>query len=679
MFPHDKLDWTLARLERSLDDSPDDVPTRTRYALAALSRAWFHEGDESWANTALTQARRVLHHDPGSATAMVVAGISLALMDRLEPSARYLDQAVRVEPEAALVHLGLGELHLRQGDRHQAVRELEFACRQAPDAWEAHALLGQLLRQRAGALGHPPRILERSQYHLIAALQRTPSLTWKPRLILELSLACLQTGRFADAHKLLSRLVDHPKYRDPARYHMGMVAMHMGKYKNAVLHLRQHAQGRGDHPQVYSRIATCYLHLGELRKAREACNHTLALEPGHVEARFTLACTLLEEDRVDEAVRLFKEILQDAPDHLPAFREVVRIRRASRDTDWLVRALRAEISAYDRLPHTIEDERGATVHPREATRARIDLIIEGLSEVGETPEQDLLDAMVLTTDEALRARLWEAALDVLMADRARDAVRWLREPGRWFSAERGHELVALASALPEDALRSGLQLTEADLQRAAVDRHGPAGDVITHRRHVESERQEARAWQALALVALGEQGSDSARNLLLRWASEADPELASAARAGLSLAGDPHALAALHSQAQGPGAQATLDRLERALQPTHQRAGYRPVSDSDVHTCATCGRRAPEVDHLMVRGEPGQGTAVCDRCLASVARRRHELSTDDPRVTCALTGRSIVDSRAIYVLNGVPIAEEVVEHSLGLAEREEVDRFLADW
>ena len=150
----------------------------------------------------------------------------------------------------------------------------------------------------------------------------------------------------------------------------------------------------------------------------------------------------------------------------------------------------------------------------------------------------------------------------------------------------------------------------------------------------------------------------------MRWATEADPELAIAARAGLGLAGDPHALSALRTQARDPGSRATVDRLETALKPAAERAGYRPVSDDEDHTCATCGRRSGEVDHMMVRGT----TAICDRCLATVARRRHELQTDDPRVVCALTGRSLVDSRAVYVFNGVAISEEVVEHSLGLAE-----------
>ncbi|MFK7929023.1 MAG: tetratricopeptide repeat protein [Myxococcota bacterium] len=675
LFPHDKLDWTISRLERHLDSQPDDIGARTEYAVASLSRAWFHDGGEVWHNQALTQARRVLHHDPGNARALVVAGLALTHLDRLEPASRYLDQAVRSEPEAATVHLALGELHLAQNERHQAVREFEFACRQAADSWEPHAQLGLLLRQRATELGHPPRVLERSQYHLVCALQLSPSQAWKPRLLMELSLACLQTGRLPDAHKLLTRLVDNPTYRAKARYHLGLVAMHMGKYKNAVLHLRQHLQEHGDSPHVHAKIALCYLQLGELRKAREACNHALALDPVHVDPRWTLGCTLLEEESTDEAIRLFKEILHDAPDHLPAFRELVRIRQMTGDGQWLLSALRAEVSHYDRMPLAAQSPSGEPIRPRESVRARIELIMAALAEVGDTPEDTLLESLALTTDEGLRARLWEFALDVLAQARAMEGVRWLSNPGRYFNADRGHEVVALAPALPEDALRRGLQLSEEDLQRAAVDRHGPANDVVTHRRRVEQERQQARAWQALILIGMAESGTESGRNLLLRWATEADPELAIAARAGLALTGDAHATDALRAQADQAGQSTSLARLLSHREPVEDRASYRPISDDEDRTCATCGRRTGEVEHMMVRDT----TALCDRCLATVARRRQELSTDDPRVQGALTGKTLVEARAIYVYNGIAVAESVVEHSLGLAEREEVGRFLAGW
>lgn len=674
MLPHQKLDWNLSRLEKQLEVQPDDVAARTDLAVAALSRAWFHDGGEVWFNQALTQARRVLHSDPGNARAMVVAGASLAGLDRLDPAARYLDQAVRTAPENPLVHLALGELHLRRGERHQAVRELEFACREAPDAWEAHAQLGLLLRSRAEALGHPPRVLERSQFHLVRALQLNPSSEWQPRLLMELALACLQTGRLSDAHKLLSRLAEHRSYRARARYHLGIVSMHMGKYKNATLSLRQHLQEQGDNPHVHAKIAVCYLNLGEVRKARESCNKALALDPGHIDARWTLACALLEEDRQDEAVRLFKDILRDAPHYAPAFAELVRIRRDARDASWLEHALRAEVGVFDRLPLQAEAD-GVPVRPRAATRRRIRLLVAALVEAVDDPVDNLLDCLALTTEEGLRAELWEAALDALGRGRASEAVRWLQSPGQHFSTQHGHEVLALSASLPEAALKRGLQLSEQDLQRAAVDRHGPASDVGTHRRRVEGEREQARAWQALLLLALADRGSETARSLLLRWANEADPELSVAARTGLAMLGDTHASAFLRERAREQGAVRKIDALEAALAPDEALATPRPVSDDEDHTCVTCGRRSGEVDHMMV----GRGTAICDRCLANIARRRHELATEDPRVRGALTGRSLVESREVYVYNGVPIAAEVVDRSLGLSEREEVDRFLAGW
>lgn len=675
MLPHQKLDWTLSRLERHLEQQPDDATARMDLALACLSRAWFHDGGELWFNKALTHARRVLHHDPANARAMVVAGVSLTGLDRLEPADRYLDQAVRTEPENALVHLALGEQHLHRGERHQAVRELEYACRQAPDDWEPHALLGLLLRQRAAELGQPPRVLERSQFHLVRSLQLGPSGAWQPRLLMELSVSCLQTGRLSDAHKLLTRLVDHKEYRAKARYQLGLVAMHMGKYKNAVLHLRQHLQEHGDSPHVHAKIAVCYLQLDEVRKAREACNRALALEPGHLDARWTLGCALLEEDREEEAVRVFREILGDAPQHTPAFAELVRIRRSHRDHNWLSQALRAEVGFYDRMPLRAEGPDGRPVSPRAATRERIRLLTEAVDDVSDDPVEVLLDSLALTTDEGLRAEIWDSALRAMSRSRATDAMRWLGNPGQWFTVDRAHEVLALANELPEPALQRGLQLSEEDLQRAAVDRNGPAHDVMTHRRRVEQERSQARAWQAMILLTIADRGSDTGRNLLLRWANEADPELAIAARAGLVLLGDTHATAALRDQARSAGVEPKVDALLDALAAPQTTTFPHPTSDDEDRTCATCGRRSAEVDHMMAR----ETVAVCDRCLGSIARRRHELATEDPRVRCALTGNTLVESREIYVYNGVAVSAEVVDRSLGLVEREEVDRYLAGW
>ena len=144
MFPHDKLDWHMSRLDKRLETKPDDAGTRLEYAWACLSKAWWHEGGEVWFNNALTQARRILQHDPANTGALVIAGTSLVGLGRLDPGARYLDEASRLSSDRADVHLGLAEMYRQQRDLHQAVREGEIACRLAEDSSTQTALVAAM-------------------------------------------------------------------------------------------------------------------------------------------------------------------------------------------------------------------------------------------------------------------------------------------------------------------------------------------------------------------------------------------------------------------------------------------------------------------------------------------------------------------------------------------------------
>nr|MBA2321017.1 tetratricopeptide repeat protein [Deltaproteobacteria bacterium] len=420
MFPHHKLDWNLGRLERRLEEAPDDVRARAEYALTALSRALFHDGGEVWYNRALTHARRVLQADSGDVTALVVAGVSLARLDRAEPALRYLDDALVADPSRADVHLGLALLHTLAHDHRQALREMEVACRLAPDAWEPNYLLGKMLWDRAQDLGGPEaagptrRLLERSQFHAVRALSLGASTPAEPPLLYQLGISCLHLERYSEATRLFQRLLDHERYRVRAQYYLGLAFYQLGKYKNAVLYLRQHLDASPDSPKVHARLGMCYLQLGEVSRARESCNLALAADPGDVQARWTLGCALLEEGRTEEAVKTFKSILEDAPDHAPAFAELVRVRTSSRDLSWLRQALRAEVSGHDRLPaNTRRVEGGPDASPRSTTQDRIGVILEALHAIDPQTVGAILDAMDLTTDENLRFILWESAVDAV--------------------------------------------------------------------------------------------------------------------------------------------------------------------------------------------------------------------------------------------------------------------------
>ena len=694
MFPHQKLDWNLHRLEKRLAEAPEDVPAHLDYATACLSRAWFHEGGEPWFNKALTQARRVLQVDPSNPSALTVAGISLAQLDRLEPAARYLDEACKLDPERAEAHIGLALLHEANGDRREAIRELEAACRMAPESWEPHFLLGQMLARHAEKIGSPQRLLERSQFHIVKALALDPAPAVLPSLLHDLGVRCLRGGRRNDAHKIFKRLLEHDKYKAKARYYLGLVLYHMGKYKNAITFLRQHLEDQPDNAQVWTRIGMAFLQLSEVEKAREACNRALAVEPGDLQARWTLGCALLEEGQPDEAIRMFRDILQDAPDHTPAFTELVNLRTQSRDVRWLRQALRAEVSIHDRLP--IADEREATgptplssptplrdrrrtpmirIAPRSTTRERIRVVLESMGRMDSDEVPTILEAMDLTTDEGLRFQLWESALDMLATRKAEDASERLKLPGAGYGAGAGREILVLAPFIPEPLLTRGLQVGEEDLKRAAVDRHGPARDVQLHRDNVDRERQEARAWQALLLLAIAAKQTRTGRNLLVRWASDADPELADAARAALAMYGDTQAADRLRERARARGAESLVDTLVREVSSPPTRSHPRPVSEDEDLCCSTCGRRSSEVDHMLAGGE----AAVCDKCMMGIARDRRELETDDASISCGLCGNTSIESRGVYVYRGTPVCADCVDQSLGLLEREEVERYLAAW
>lgn len=672
MFPHDKLDWHLKRLEERLEKSPDDGALRLELAHTCLSKALFHDGGEMWLNHALTAARRVLQNDPTSPGAQVIAGMALIGLERIEPATRYLDEVVRTHAERPDLRLALGQLARLTGDRHRAVRELELACRLAPEEWEPHYLLGQLLGEQAEKVGGR-RLLERSQFHLVRALGLGPSLHLEARITEELGVATLKLGRHAEAQKLFSRLLEHDKHKVRAHYHLGLVDYHLGKYKNAVMHLRQYHRDRPEHPNVHARIGMAYMQLGEVSKAREACNRALAIDPENLQARWTLGCALLEEGHVDEAVKVFREILQRAPEHTPAFAELVRIRRDARDERWLRTALRTEVTHYDRLPVSARrDEMGGRVSPRGATRERIRRLARALVVVDAQAVTTLVEAMDLTADEGMRFLLWEEALSAMAERRARSAMARLETPGHGYGAAAGREILALAEALDPIALTHGLTLGEEDLKRAAVDRHGPAVDVETHRENVERERQEARAWQALLLIAIGTRGAEGSRNLLVRWSSDADPELQLAASSALALLGDDRATERLREVAQAHGASHRVQQLAAVLAPADTVFTPTPVSGEAQILCEICGRRGTDTEHILV----GAHTKVCDHCITALARDRRNSRVTDPTTACQLCRSTELEGAEVFTHQSVEICSRCIDQSLGLLEREEIDRFL---
>lgn len=667
LFPHQKLDWTVNRLQQALERSPEDPSARIALARGLLSRGLYHGGGERECSLALAEARRALQDDPANPEALVIAGLSLIGMERHKAAERYFDQAVRIDGERADLRLGLGRLELSRGEPGQAVRQLESACRLAPDAWETHAELAQALIDLARRQGQAGRLVERAQYHLVQALQHGPPTSQEAHLLRELGHTCTLTGRYREAERIFTRLKDHTEHKSEARLHLGQVAYELGKYNNAIQHFRQYLRDHPDDSQVLARCAMAWFQLGEYSRAREACNQALLADPQNVEARHALGCTLLEEGNPAEAMKIFRDALRDRPDHLPSYIEMVRARRAAGDERWLAQALQAEVANHDRLAP------GGRSNAREITRQRVRAVLRELREIGPSTVGRTLTAIAHTQSEGLRFELWEAACELAMAAVADSASHRLRDPGQWYGPGLGGVALAAAGAIPEAHLMTGLKLDERDLKKAAVERHGPAHDVRQHRQNLDRERERARAHQALLLLAIGLQRSAAGRELLRSWAETADPELATAAWTGLALCGDPAAAEHLKAAGRARRAEAAVARLLEEVSPPSQRREPRRVAVDEDAACTTCGRRPRDASHLIA----GVRAVICDRCITQITWHRASLTAPDD-ASCHLCGRTHFEASGLYRYNGADICNHCVQRSLGLLERDEIDHFLAE-
>jgi len=670
MYPHKKLDWQIGRLERTLADNPADSNTRHELARASLSRGLYHGGGENWCSKSLSLARKVLADDPEHIPAMVTAGTALVGLGRPDAARKYLDRALKEEPDRADAHLAYGALHRSEGDRGKAVSHLEKACRLAPEDWEPHLFLGRALAELGRKMGKKKRIIERSQFHLVQALKREPTADLSAPLLRDLGVSCLETSRYSDAEKFFVRLREHDAFASTARFHLGMVAYQLGKYKAAVTHYRQYLRDKPDDARALSRIAMSYLQLGEFTKSQEYANKALLVRSGDLQARYTLGCAFSEEGRAGDAARIFRAILEDHPEHMPSFVELCRLRRKARDVEWLIQALLAEAGKFDRLPLA-----SGAVTPRSIARERLDVLLEELHQVGPSAVAHLVRSIELVQDEGVRFQIWEAACKLAGSAAADEVANDLRQPSATFSTKLGLQALGTAHSIPEQVLNKGLAIDEEDLKKAAVSRHGPATDVDTHRGNVDTERNNARAYQALLLLAIATRRSRAGRRLLETWERTADPELSIAAKAGLTLYGEPKAVASLSARAAQKGAAAQVRQLlSQVIPPEHKHSAPRPVSDDeDVH-CTTCGRTSKNAAHLMA----GSNAVICDHCILDVGKdRRNMLAQDD--ATCSFCGRSHLESKGVYGFNGVDICSHCLQLSLGLVEREEVDRFFAAW
>jgi hypothetical protein len=139
------------------------------------------------------------------------------------------------------------------------------------------------------------------------------------------------------------------------------------------------------------------------------------------------------------------------------------------------------------------------------------------------------------------------------------------------------------------------------------------------------------------------------------------------------MCGEPEAAKQLQRRAQEKGAGVLVERLLTRISPPPRRGEPQAVEGGDTR-CSGCGRTGGDVTHLMT----GTRAVLCDLCIGEVVQNRRSLVAPDDSA-CHLCGRTHFEARSIWRIHGVDICAHCVDLSVGLREREAVERFLATW
>ena len=666
MFPHQKLDWHLRRLEKLLKSSPDDAAVRLELGTLEVSKAWFHEGGESWFNKALHNGKHVLSHHRSDHRALVLTGTAYIGIGRLDHAETYLDEAMQLAADSAPLRMAMGWLHSERGESKAATREFLLACELTNNtAWEPHAMVTETLWRDARQHQHDRVTLAACRRHAIEALRHVLPDRWRASIKYRLALANLHLGRLNDAERQLKSLIEDRKYKTQALYYCGLAFLENGKYENAVTMLRQHVAKAGDTARGHTRLALAYLRLGEASKARTHCNQAKALDATDLDARWILGCCMAQLGEAEDALKEFRALLGEQPDYHPAFEELIRLRKAMGHEAWIQQALRREVGEYNSLERRAgigQNGSPKLIGPRVVSRRRIQSLLGAIGH-GEEGVNALLGAMDRTADEGIRFRVWQAVLDRLRQASLASVDPMLDDAGKHYSVGLGLEVLALGEHIPPAKLLEALTIEERDLRSAAVRRHGPTQDIQLHRQRLDDEHREARAWQAQLLLAIGTHDSPATRALLLRWTREADPALADAARIARTMLGDEQAYAELHGPSTRRGAQHTLEHLQAVASVRPEPTPFQVMKNDGETVCHVCGRTGTACTHILT----GPELSVCDQCISSMANDPMGHSENSANASCMLTGQRSPQT-TLYAKGRAVVSWTVLDHSRMLLE-----------
>ena len=268
----------------------------------------------------------------------------LAESGRLPEAVAHYEQALRLNPNYALVHLNLARAFVRLDRYAEALRHFEEAARLKPGGWDTESELGN-------ALLHEGRARE-ALIHCQTTVQLRPA--WAPGFN-NLAYALVLAGRGGEAiaaYREAARI--DPRYA-AAWLGLGYALIGAGRPGEAVAPCTESVRLQPGSADAHNVLGIAFAQTGRTADAIASFEQALRLDGGSgADVHDNLGNALASAGRTTEAIAQYREALRLNPDYAPAHRNLgEELRRAGRKTEaeeQLTAAARLESAGETRRP-----------------------------------------------------------------------------------------------------------------------------------------------------------------------------------------------------------------------------------------------------------------------------------------------------------------------------------------
>jgi tetratricopeptide (TPR) repeat protein len=246
--------------------------------------------------------RRALGSYPKDAHALGMLGVVLDAEKKYREAEGYYAEALRLDPQSALLWNNLGNHYLTLGNigrAREAYLRVVALDRHHPNANLQLATMSVEVKQGQQAL------------HYLAELPRAADDEAAVKLLRAQALHL--AGEGGEADDLLGQVESDGRSDPRVAFSVGMIEVEWKKYKQAEESLRRALDADPTNPDILFNFGLAAFHAGDTQSAQQAFESALRLRPDNVDALDGLARVDAAEDRATESIVLLVKAHSLAP------------------------------------------------------------------------------------------------------------------------------------------------------------------------------------------------------------------------------------------------------------------------------------------------------------------------------------------------------------------------------